>query len=281
MDWRLLWLLALGREPDTDYVPPYVASLIFFFINMATGVVQRALTRLLVPVSVRGHVLDFLCTMEACAYFFENNFVVKHYGNFWLAVAIIGQLYVCSRTFGDGFDSPVKAFHEWLLGHLSWRLAVVKIAVMSLAGLASYRLARLIWSLDLIEDHHERFYEVDCSSDLEVTLLTGMIIEGAATLSDTWLGLQTVSSLGLLDEFIKYLNAALMIVYGLHTTGMYFNPAMASGHTLGCGSTRYWEHFVVYWAGPFLGCFLATLCDRLLHVDVTKLRESSARDKKD
>ncbi|PVD29854.1 hypothetical protein C0Q70_09111 [Pomacea canaliculata] len=75
MDWRLLWLLALGREPDTDYVPPYVASLIFFFINMATGVVQRALTRLLVPVSVRGHVLDFLCTMEACAYFFENNFV--------------------------------------------------------------------------------------------------------------------------------------------------------------------------------------------------------------
>lgn len=94
----------------------------------------------------------------------------------------------------------------------------MKIAVMSLAGLASYRLARLIWSLDLIEDHHERYYEMDCSSDLQVTLLTGMIIEGAATLSDTWLGLQTVSSLGLLDEFIKYLNAALMIVYGQSET---------------------------------------------------------------
>ena len=84
----------------------------------------------------------------------------------------------------------------------------------TLAGLASYRLARLIWSLDLIEDHHERFYEVECSSDLQVALLTGLVIEMAATLSDTWLGLQTVSSMSVLDEFVKYLNAALMIVFG-------------------------------------------------------------------
>jgi hypothetical protein len=49
---------------------------------------------------------------------------------------------------------------------------------------------------------------------------------------------------------------------------MYFNPAMASGHTLGCGTTPYWEHFAVYWCGPFIGCYLATVLDRLLHIDV-------------
>ena len=59
-----------------------------------------------------------------------------------------------------------------------------------------------------------------------------------------------------------------MLSAGLQTTGMYFNPAMASGHTLGCGSTRFWEHFAVYWLGPFLGCFLATFLDRLMHIDV-------------
>jgi hypothetical protein len=48
---------------------------------------------------------------------------------------------------------------------------------------------------------------------------------------------------------------------------MYFNPAMASGHTLGCGTTRYWEHFTVYWLGPFVGCFLAVMLDRIVHVD--------------
>ncbi|KAK7110810.1 aquaporin-11-like [Littorina saxatilis] len=268
MDWREAWVMTMGVEPEGPYVPPYVASLIFFFINMVVGVGLRGLTRLLVSRSVRGHVLDFLCTMEACAYFFENNFVVKYYGYTWLAVAIIAQLYVCARTFGDNIDNPVKAFHGWLIGQISLLQALIKIVVTALAGLASYRLARLIWSLDLIEDHHERFYEVTCGSDLQVTLVTGLVIEMAACLSDLWLGLQTLSSMTVLDEFVKYLNAALMIVFGLQTTGMYFNPAMATGHTLGCGGTQYWEHFAVYWIGPFLGCFLATFLDRLLHIDV-------------
>ena len=115
MDWRQAWTLTTGAEPLAPYVPPYVASLVFFFINMALGVGLRGLARLLLPGNVRGHALDFLCTMEGCAYFFENNFVVKHYGYAWLAVVIIAQLYVCCRTFGDGLDNPVKAFYGWLV----------------------------------------------------------------------------------------------------------------------------------------------------------------------
>lgn len=101
-----------------------------------------------------------------------------------------------------------------IAGHIPLTQACIKIFIQSLAGLASYRLARLIWSLDLIEDHHERYYEVDCESDLKVALLTGLALELGASLSDTWLGLQTVSSMNLLDEFIKYFNAAMMIVFG-------------------------------------------------------------------
>ena len=121
MDWRAIWTITTGLEPQTPYVPPYVASLVFFFINMVIGVGLRTMSRVLLPSNVRGHVLDFLCTMEACAYFFENNFVVKHYGYTWLAVAIIAQLYVCSRTFGDNIDNPVKAFHGWLVGESQGR----------------------------------------------------------------------------------------------------------------------------------------------------------------
>ncbi|KAL8622416.1 hypothetical protein ACOMHN_041744 [Nucella lapillus] len=278
MDWRGLWTVTTGLEPQAPYVPPYVASLVFFFLNMLIGITLRAFTKVLFPPGrLQGYLLDFLCTMEACAYFFENNFVVKHYGYTWLSVAIIAQLYVCCRTFGDGIDNPVKAFHGWLIGQLPAVEAVVKVLVTTLAGLASYRLARIIWSLDLIEDHHERYHEVNCGSDLQVALVTGLAIEMAATLSDTWLGLQTLASISVLDEFLKYLNATLMIVFGLQTTGMYFNPAMASGHTLGCGATLYWEHFAVYWLGPFLGCFLATFLDRMLHINVCRSRKTQTK----
>nr|KAG5690420.1 hypothetical protein BaRGS_026467 [Batillaria attramentaria] len=214
MDWRVMWALAMGMEPETPYVPPYVASLVFFFINMVIGVGLRSMARLFLPGTARELALDFLCTMEACAYFFENNFVLKHYGSFWLAVAIIAQLYVCCRTFGDNIDNPVKAFHGWLTGQVPLAQAGLKIVVTSLAGLASYRLARLIWSLDLIEEHHERYHELECASDLQVALLTGLVVEASASLSDMWLGLQTVSSMSALDELVKYLNAALMIVFG-------------------------------------------------------------------
>ncbi|XP_076460942.1 aquaporin-11-like [Babylonia areolata] len=282
MDWRGIYTVTTGMEPHAPYVPPYVASLLFFSINAMTGLTLRAFTKVILPPGrLQSHLLDFLCTVEACAYFFENNFVVKHYGYVWLAVAIIAQLYVCCRTFGDGIDNPVKAFHAYLVGQMPLMEALEKIVVTALAGLASYRLARLIWSLDLIEDHHERYYEVNCGSDLQVALVTGLVIEMAATLSDTWMGLQTLSSMTVFDEFLKYLNAALMIVFGLQTTGMYFNPAMASGHTLGCGATHYWEHFAVYWLGPFLGCFLAASLDRMLHIDVCRPRvQAEEREEK-
>ena len=56
---------------------------------------------------------------------------------------------------------------------------------------------------------------------------------------------------------------------GINMTGMYFNPAMATGHTFGCKGTTAWEHVFVYWIGPFIGCFLAMLMDRMLHFDAT------------
>jgi len=59
-------------------------------------------------------------------------------------------------------------------------------------------------------------------------------------------------------------------------TGMYFNPAMASGHTMGCRGTHAMEHFFVYWAGPFLGSYVAITLDQAFHVDA----EQKAKDGK-
>ena len=65
-----------------------------------------------------------------------------------------------------------------------------------------------------IPPHPQRYYEVSCGSDLQVTFLIGFAIELGACLVDTWLNMQTISSMSLLDELIKYTNAAAMIALG-------------------------------------------------------------------
>ncbi|RUS91584.1 hypothetical protein EGW08_000699 [Elysia chlorotica] len=267
IDWRAVWLMTTGQEPGVDFVPPYVASLLFFAINMLSGIVLRTLSSAFLPQPARGLVVDFLCTMEACAYFFENNFVLKYYGSLWFIIAIVGQCFVCSRTFGEGSENPVKALLQLLNNNISVLEALVQVVVQSLAGLASYRFARMVWSLDLIADHHERFYETSCDSDLQVTLLTGFAVELVASLVDTWAGMQTISATPLLDELIKYFGIASMIAYGVATTGMYFNPAMATGHMYGCKGTAVEEHFFVYWAGPFAGGVVGYMLNKMIHID--------------
>ena len=60
-------------------------------------------------------------------------------------------------------------------------------------------------------------------------------------------------------------------------TGMYFNPAMASGHTFGCHGTAAWEHFFVYWVGPFMGCYVASALDKMIHINVVETAKDKAK----
>ena len=48
-----------------------------------------------------------------------------------------------------------------------------------------------------------------------------------------------------------------MIISGVHLTGMYMQPALATGYTLGCHGTTVIEHMFVYWLGPFIGGYMA------------------------
>ncbi|KAK3731721.1 hypothetical protein RRG08_035391 [Elysia crispata] len=128
-----------------------------------------------------------------------------------------------------------------------------------------------------------RYYETSCDSDLQVALLTGFVIELSACLIDTWAGMQTISATPLLDELIKYFGIASMIAYGVTTTGMYFNPAMATGHMYGCKGTAIGEHFFVYWAGPFVGGVVGYMLNKMIHIDFSSsaaVQEVNANDKK-
>ena len=146
MDWRIIWAIMMGQDPDGEFVSPYTASLIFFFITMATGVFFRTLNTIVTPTWLQEYVADFVTTAEACAYFFENNFVYKYYGSLWFAIAIICQLYVCARTFGNASENPVKALAQLVNAEITPTKAAIKIIIQTLAGFVSYRFVHSVYS---------------------------------------------------------------------------------------------------------------------------------------
>uniref|UniRef100_A0A194AQJ8 Uncharacterized protein n=1 Tax=Pinctada fucata TaxID=50426 RepID=A0A194AQJ8_PINFU len=85
--WRQVWRMTLGTEVgEDDFLSPVTASLVYFSVVMGFGYVTRILNNVFTPQPIRDYVADFLATMEMCAYFFENNFILlimAHSGCFW------------------------------------------------------------------------------------------------------------------------------------------------------------------------------------------------------
>ena len=149
--------VVLGQLPTEEFVSPLSASLLYFIITMGFGFSLRTLNNILVPEPFKTHVANFSATMEMCAYFFENNFIYSHYGSVWLFIAVIIECFIANRTFYGASENPCQHFTQFLEGNISALSGLVAISVQTLAGIASYRFARLVWSLDMVPDHRDRF----------------------------------------------------------------------------------------------------------------------------
>ena len=44
---------------------------------------------------------------------------------------------------------------------------------------------------------------------------------------------------------------------------MYMHPAMATGHTFGCGDTYKTTHILIYWVGPMIGAWCSVQLQKL------------------
>lgn len=147
----------LGQLPAEEFVAPFSASFMYFVITMGLGWSLRTINVKLTPEPLKSSIGSFLATLEMCAYFFENNFIFKHFGSVWLFIAVIVECFIANRTFYGASENPCQAFTMFLEGQISVVTALVRIAIQTLAGLASYRFARMVWSLDMVPDHRERY----------------------------------------------------------------------------------------------------------------------------
>lgn len=126
---------------------------------------------------------------------------------------------------------------------------------------------------------HPSFVEIvksqaNCSTDLNVATVTGFVLETVAVTYDIWVDQQTLSRYLLLDLALKILNCAIIVCLGLHLTGMYLHPAMATGHTFGCGPTPILSHILVYWGGPFIGIYIGLKLGQMFHLPTSTTTNS-------
>ena len=210
--------VVLGQLPVEEFVSPLSASLMYFIITMTSGWLLRLVNKAITPEPIKSYIADFSATLEMCAYFFENNFIYKHYGTVWLFIAVVVECFIANRTFYGASENPCHAFMQLIERSIRAEIALTKIVIQTLAGIASYRWAKVVWSLDMVPDHRDRYMETHCASDLNVALLTGFAIELGATLVDTWLGRQTLAKHSTLDEILKIANGSLMICLGEFNT---------------------------------------------------------------
>lgn len=203
-----------GELLDDEFLFPLDASLIYFLITMTTGWLLRTISYKTAPEPLNSYIADFSATLEMCAYFYENAFIFKNYGTFWLAILIIVELFISNRSFRGASVSPCVPFLSYMERKISFTKMLFHIALHTVAGYASYHYARRLWSWDMVLEHRTRFEESSCQSDLNVSLVTGFGIEIGATLIDTWLGRQKLSKVHFIDEFIKMTTISIMVVSG-------------------------------------------------------------------
>ena len=146
----------LGQLPAEEFVTPFSASLMYFIITMGLGWSLRTINMKFIPEPVQSYIGSFLATLEMCAYFFENNFIFKHFGSVWLFIAVVVECFIANRTFYGASENPCHAFLMFMEGQISIVTALARIAMQTLAGLASYKFAKIVWALDMVPDHRER-----------------------------------------------------------------------------------------------------------------------------
>ena len=203
-----------GELLAEEFVSPLSASLIYFTITILSGYSLRTFNNLVSPEPIRSYVADFSATLEMCAYFYENAFIFKHYGTIYLALLIIAELFISNRTFFGASVSPCIPFLAFLERKIRFPTMLLRIAIHTIAGFASYHYARWLWSWDMVLEHRDRYLETGCRTDLNVALLTGIVIEISATMTDTWLGRQKTVKVPIIDEFIKMSIVSIMVVSG-------------------------------------------------------------------
>ncbi|XP_050388980.1 aquaporin-12B-like [Patella vulgata] len=266
MKWQEIIGISIKPDPPVkELVPGFIAAILFYFLSFIVCYLAFRISRIIFPKSIHSVTTEFFKTMLICTYPYGHGQIRQLYGSIGYFLTVVPLAFFTIAAFPDGHGSPLTTFLEFLKGRVSFYSLVFRSFVQTLGAFTSYKLAMFVWSLRIHSFHTSQFNSTVCSSDLKVSLEVGFVLELLCVAFDTWLNFQKLSRFPVVDSVLKISNCALMVCLGVHLTGMYLHPAMASGLSFFCNGTSALDHILVYWISSFLGCYLGNV----IHVKVT------------
>lgn len=215
MDWRQLWMVAIGNEPPIHHLSPIAGSIAFYTLVILFCILLQKLTKAILPKFLQEFVLDFILAMEVCTFPYQNGIMKYYYGNVgYFCIAIFVCFVVCYTWHQDSSPSLISSLHAYYSGKAPLGKTMLKVMLQGIAGIAGYQLARFVWMLDLQMDHNMKLNQRECFTDLHVPLLVGFLLEMSATMFDLWFGLQAISRFPFLNNFVKFAEGAILVIVG-------------------------------------------------------------------
>ncbi|XP_076094327.1 uncharacterized protein LOC143064968 [Mytilus galloprovincialis] len=254
MKWREL--LQETVSPDIHFLSPAVSSVIFCLLVMLLSVIMHKLSNLFLPGSIKLYALDFFKSVAMFTYPLAFGLTRTYHGHMGYCVIMVPINVLTVLLMTEGNISPVDNFLFAIKGQQALWKSILRIIIQVNGAFAAFYLAQKIMQLEFHEDF-ENMLSNACISDLKVTIFFGFLIEMLGTAWEVWVWSLSLSRYHRINLIIKMTNTALVVCSGVHYTGMYNQPALATGYTFGCYGTSNVEHVFVYWIGPFIGGYIA------------------------
>lgn len=254
MKWQDIVEGVIGQ--DIDYLPAAVSTILFCLLAMTLCVIMHKLSSIILPDSIKLYALDYFKSIAFCTYPIAYGLSRRHHGHIGYFLVMVPINVVSLLLLHEGCANPIDNFLRYVRGTQSLWKSVIRTIIQVIGAYSAFYLAQQIMKLEFHEDFAEIISRA-CTSDLKISVTAGFLLELAGTCWDTWFWLQKLSKYPHLDMVILSSNTALVVSLGVHLTGMYLQPALATGYTLGCHGITVVEHFFVYWLGPFIGGYIA------------------------
>lgn len=214
----------------------------------------------------RAAATDAVLAVELCATGFEMGAVIEHHGMAaWAAGLFCLVFYQVLRWRELSAPCPYSHLLELLAGRRGAAETAARCGVLLAAGLASYRIARAVWALELAETHVGRPGLVDACAVpwTDVPVATAAAAEFAGTFAlavGPPLAAENPTLANNDPAFTAAAVAAMVVAAvwaAVDVSGGMFNPMLATVLLGGCSGHEWWEHVAIYWVGSTAGAVAA------------------------
>ncbi|XP_045451191.1 aquaporin-11 isoform X2 [Melitaea cinxia] len=257
-----IFLKVVVRVNKSTFAPLVVSTLFILLTSLLAHCARRLVQKSIKEPFVRLLLEEAIAAAELCGCCFELIIVADNFGVATYAIFLFALTIWWSLNWGEATACPYTHIEDVIEGKGDIRKALLKTWAELTGGLLVFKYVQMYWALEISETHKNKAFE-DCTADLQVPVLYGVIIEGIATcmcrLASRSLSDSNPRFATAIDSFI----GTSLVVAAFDYSGGYFNPVLATSLKAGCEGHTLMEHALVYWLGACAGSVLSVYVYKL------------------